>query len=280
MYKDLAGKEHWDESWIDSKIPSSIDPHNQSLDNYTNRCFHEYFSKIFSGLDTQGLKLLEIGCARSAWLPYFAKEFSFQVYGIDYSEIGCQQAREILYNVALEGEIICANFFSPPQSILGVFDIVVSFGVAEHFEDTNACIDQFSKFLKPNGILITIIPNLTGWLGFLQNAFNKAVYQIHIPINMQELKIAHVKANLEILDCRYFMSQSLALISLKGTEKDEIKTRMKTWIQLYLSRLTKLLWLLEDFVKPLPTSATFSPYILCTAKKIRINPEGVKHGNA
>ena len=266
MYKDLAGKEHWDESWIDSTIPCPIDPHDRGLDNYTNRYFHEYFSKIFSGLETQGLKLLEIGCARSAWLPYFAKEFSFQVYGIDYSEIGCQQARQVLSNVDFEGEIICANFFSPPQSMLGLFDVVVSFGVAEHFEDTNTCIEQFSKFLKPDGLLITIIPNLTGWLGFLQNAFNKDVYQIHIPINMQELKVAHIKANLEILDGRYFMSQSLALISLKGLDKGKIKTRLRTWTQLSLSRLAKLLWLVKDFVKPLPNTAMLSPYIICTAQ--------------
>jgi 2-polyprenyl-3-methyl-5-hydroxy-6-metoxy-1,4-benzoquinol methylase len=267
MYKDLAGKEHWDESWIDSTIPNPIDPHNQSLDNYTNRCFHEYFSKIFSGLNTQNLKLLEIGCARSAWLPYFAKEFSFQVYGIDYSEIGCQQARQILSNVALEGEIICANFFSPPKSMMGVFDVVVSFGVAEHFEDTNSCIDQFSQFLKPNGLLITIIPNLTGWLGFLQKTFNEAVYKIHIPINVKELKLSHLKANLEILDCRYFISQSIALISLKGLDKNQRKTWLKNFIQLYLSRFAKLLWFVENYVKFLPATAVLSPYIICVAQK-------------
>jgi cyclopropane fatty-acyl-phospholipid synthase-like methyltransferase len=30
-------------------------------------------------------RLLEIGCARSAWLPYFAQEFGIDVSGLDYS---------------------------------------------------------------------------------------------------------------------------------------------------------------------------------------------------
>jgi len=84
--------------------------------------------------------------------PYFAKEFGFKVYGIDYSEIGCKQAREVLSNTGVEGNVICAIFFSPPENLIDAFDVVVSFGVVEHFEDT-AGIAAFSRFLKPNGIL-------------------------------------------------------------------------------------------------------------------------------
>lgn len=40
-----------------------------------NRQFHKYFSKAFSEMETSDSKLLKIGCVRSAWLPYFAKEF-------------------------------------------------------------------------------------------------------------------------------------------------------------------------------------------------------------
>jgi len=53
----------------------------------------------------------------------------------------------------------------PPDHLLGAYDFGVSFGVAEHFEDTAECLAAFRRFLKPSGILFTAIPNLAGLLG-------------------------------------------------------------------------------------------------------------------
>jgi len=55
--------------------------------------FHECFYKAFSYVDISDQKLLEIGGGGSAWLPYFAKEFGFEAYGIDYSELGLPTGR-------------------------------------------------------------------------------------------------------------------------------------------------------------------------------------------
>jgi|SRR5919202_2011834 2-polyprenyl-3-methyl-5-hydroxy-6-metoxy-1,4-benzoquinol methylase len=276
MNKDLAGKEYWDESWLVGEIPLPVDPQDLGVNNYTNftnRRFHEYFHKIFSGLDNRGLRLLEIGCARSVWLPYFAKEFGFKVYGIDYSEVGCQQARQILSKAAVEGEVVCADFFSPPTTMLETFDVVVSFGVAEHFEDTKNCIIQFSKFIKPDGMMITIIPNLTGWFGSLQKTFNIEVYKVHVIRSVQEFRLAHIQANMKVLECNYFISQSLALVSLKGLNPNQVGTRLKILAQLFLILLAQLIWLFEDYVKPLPVTAMLSPYIVCVAQKDVLNSD-------
>lgn len=271
MVYDKAGKQYWNDSWIASEIPCPIDPHKLGVNNYTNRRFHEYFCQKFLGRKNQGLKLLEIGSARSAWLPYFAKEFGFKVYGIDYSEIGCQQARQVLAKAAVEGEIICANFFDPPKNMLGLFDVVVSFGVAEHFTDTTACIAKFSQFLKPEGILITIIPNLTGLIGVLQKSLNKKVYDIHVPLNIRDLSLAHLQANLSVVECRYFISLNLGIINLNGLEANKLETRLKVFAQLYLSRLSKLIWLIESAFREFPQTALFSSYIICVAHKEVIN---------
>ena len=93
---DKAGKAYWDQRWKDGPLPKAVNPRQRGLNNYVHRKFHEYFTSIFSSFDTKGKKLLEVGCARSAWLPYFANEFGFEVWGVDYSESGCEQARRIL----------------------------------------------------------------------------------------------------------------------------------------------------------------------------------------
>ena len=43
---------------------------------------------------------------------------------------------QILSIEGVKGDIVCADFFSPPESMIEEFDVVISFGVLEHFEDT------------------------------------------------------------------------------------------------------------------------------------------------
>jgi 2-polyprenyl-3-methyl-5-hydroxy-6-metoxy-1,4-benzoquinol methylase len=51
--------------------------------------------------------------------------------------------------------------------MVSAFDVVISFGLVEHFEDTDACLKAINKFLAPKGLLITFIPNMVGFTGFL-----------------------------------------------------------------------------------------------------------------
>ena len=89
---DKAGKEYWDDLWLDADLPEAVNPDKEGLNNYVNREFHGYFKQHIGNHNEKKMELLEIGCAGSAWLPYFAKEFSCYVTGIDYSETGCRMA--------------------------------------------------------------------------------------------------------------------------------------------------------------------------------------------
>lgn len=84
--EDKAGQEYWNALWAADSIPDAVNPRQTGLDNYANRRLHEYFVATFSGVPTRELTILEIGCARSVWLPYLAREFGFRVYGLDYED--------------------------------------------------------------------------------------------------------------------------------------------------------------------------------------------------
>lgn len=267
LSNDRAGKNYWEQSWEVHEITKFVDPRNSGLNNYTERCFHNYFCKVFSTTETQGLRLLEIGCARSIWLPYFAKQFGFKVYGIDYSELGCKQAKDILSSVNVEGEVICENFFTPPERLLNYFDVVVSFGVVEHFIDTTACIAAFAKFLKPGGMMINNIPNLIGVNGTLQKLINKPVFDIHVPLSLNDLKECHTRAGLEVLECNHFLSVSLGIVNLNGLNPQKLSTRLKDVFYRNLCRISKLVWAIEEHLFVFPETQLVSPYIMCTAKK-------------
>ena len=220
-----TNKEYWDGIWTAREKSPAAYQHQTGLANYINRQFHEYFSRIFGNTKTKGLKLLEIGCASSHWLPYFAKEFGFEVSGIDYSEIGCQQASEILSKERIQGRIVCTDFFNPPASMIEAFDVVVSFGVAEHFQDTAACISAFSRFLKHGGLILTSIPNLSGLIGYIQKLINRPVFNMHVILDTTALKDAHEKAALNVLDCNYFVFTNFNVCNLQG-----LPTRSISWL--------------------------------------------------
>jgi 2-polyprenyl-3-methyl-5-hydroxy-6-metoxy-1,4-benzoquinol methylase len=259
---DKVGKQYWDKAWGTYDIPKGVNPQNEDIPNYVNRSFHNYFSKLFSNVTTQGEKILEIGCARSVWLPYFSKEFGFNVTGIDYSELGCQQAMQILSNDGVRGEIVCADFFSPPESMLKAFDVVVSFGVLEHFNNSIACIAAFSTFLKPGGLLITNIPNLSGLNGLIQKMINRAILDIHVPLKRDAFVQAHEINGLRVISCDYFLFINLGVLNIENLRGSLVykAARLRSWIN-------EVIWIFERAVPGLKPNAWSSPYINCVAVK-------------
>lgn len=200
---DRAGRQYWERFWKEgAAFPASIGPYS-ILHRYTHKKYGSFFERQFSGFDTEGLNLLEVGCARSVWLPRFAKNYSFKVSGIDYSEEGCRQSRRIMEREGVKGRIVQADMFSPPESMKGSFDVVVSLGVIEHFDDTVEAVRAHSDFLTPGGILISKIPNLHGIPGLLLPLINSDFYRTHIPLEPAELSRAYRSCGLEVEECGY-----------------------------------------------------------------------------
>ncbi|MBW2312151.1 MAG: class I SAM-dependent methyltransferase [Deltaproteobacteria bacterium] len=266
---DRAGKGYWSNLWQISSMPKAFDPGKHGLSSYINQRYHTYLSDLFKFLKPKNKRLLEIGCARSIWLPYFSKEFGFQVTGIDYSEEGCRQAREMMNREGVKGDVICTDLYSPPKSLLGTFDTVVSFGVVEHFNDIYACLRAFSQYLKPGGTIITFIPNLTGMMGILQKVLNKKVYDIHVAVGLEGLRAAHEYAGFEVVSCTYFIFINFGVINLADMSNRPFHIFLKRAIRYSLQQIARVLWIFEILVVPLPANRYTSPYIACVAKNFR-----------
>jgi SAM-dependent methyltransferase len=270
---DKAGPQYWDHSWSGNETPDLVDPRAPGLDNFVQRRFHALFQTLLSGQPTRGRRLLEFGCARSTWLPYFATEFGFEVSGIDYSGPGCEQARTILKRANVPGEVTEGDFFAPPRSLEERFDVGVSFGVAEHFQDTAACIRAFSRFLKTGSRLLTVVPNMAGSLGLLQKFLSRAVFDIHVPLDAPLLTAAHERAGFEIVRGGYFLSTHFGVCNLNGVPENTRAWRVKRLTLTVLTRLSMGAWLCEErfegLVDSLPTwvRRAFSPYVYCWAVK-------------
>jgi 2-polyprenyl-3-methyl-5-hydroxy-6-metoxy-1,4-benzoquinol methylase len=262
---DQAGRDYWDSVWTDAELPAPVDHADPNFRNYINRVLAAYLDRPLAALPP-GARLLEVGCARSAWLPYFARRYPLTVTGIDYSEPGCAAEREVLRRADVKGEVIHADLFDPPAHTLGAFDAVLSFGVVEHFEDTAGCIEAIARFAKPGGIVVTTIPNMTGCVGLLQRLFNPAVFAIHVPLTAPALAEAHRSAGLRVESSGYLLSTNFGVVNLHGLP-DSPRTRGFAAALLQLTRLSKLVWMLEGRFRPLPATRAFAPYAVCCARR-------------
>lgn len=262
---DLAGKAYWDKNWS-MPLPELLDIKDASLANEINLRFHKLFSGLLGDMNVQGKRLLEVGCARSIWLPYFSAQHGLQVTGLDYSEDGCRQSELILAKAGVKGEVICADMFSPPLGLVESFDYVCSFGVIEHFSDSVAAITALSRFLKPGGVMITIIPNMRGSIGALQKLSDSDVFESHVALTSEELAASHSDSGLNISFCDYFISSNYYVVNSMH-QRGRLRYLVLRLLNGLMGRTSMMVWQLERVLGYLPTSRLFSPYVICIAQK-------------
>lgn len=228
----------------------------------------EMFDRAFAYLgETTGKEILEIGAGDSGWLPYFAKRWGLRVSGLDYSPVGCQRASELMARAGVPANIVCADMFAPPHELRGRFDIVLSIGVAEHYSDTVGTLRAMASFLKPGGILLTTVPNIRGLVGDICKVLNRPVYDIHVAIDAERLRLAHEVAGLEILEGGYFMSINLGIPNVAGLPPGPV-TSLKKMLVAGMIVFSRMVWWLERHTRPFPAHRYLSPYIVVVARAV------------
>jgi len=176
------------------------------------------FDSIFENIlcDDISQKVLEVGAGGSIWLPYFARRYNSEVYGIDYSEHGCTMALRNLDSAGVKGEVICSDFNNAPKEWRGNFDLVVSFGLVEHFENPTKVLRVLSGFLKSGGTIVTFVPNTAGKIFYVQKWIDKIVYETHKIFGLIELSEYHRDAGLRVTDQRYLQFLDLSILNYCG----------------------------------------------------------------
>ncbi len=144
-----------------------------------------------------GRSLIELGCGNSRWLPYFAS-LGYRVTGVDYSEAGCASAERNLSQSGTQGEIFKRDIFDANLDIVGHFDVVFSYGLAEHFADTGEAFRQISRFAAPQGLVLTEVPNMTGIPGLFQRLVGPEIAMKHRALDTEDLQSACQAALMEV----------------------------------------------------------------------------------
>jgi 2-polyprenyl-3-methyl-5-hydroxy-6-metoxy-1,4-benzoquinol methylase len=189
---DLAEKKYWNSIYSSKK--------EKIKKKWTPASYEELCLKYMLLKEIEFYKpknILEIGCGDSTWLPYLAKKMNLNVFGMDYSEEGCNLAKNRLKNEKINGKIFCQDIFKAKSSEIGQYDFVYSLGVVEHFTDTENIISNLLKFVKPGGVILTEIPNLRSIHGILSWLYQPKQLAKHKIITQKELIKIYKKLELK-----------------------------------------------------------------------------------
>ncbi|MBI3120153.1 MAG: class I SAM-dependent methyltransferase [Candidatus Kerfeldbacteria bacterium] len=110
------------------------------------------------GVDFRSKKVLDIGCGNGATLMYLRKFFEITGAGVDISDSVVQELRQNIVDGKLSfflGDHRDLQKLEPNQ-----FDIVLSFGVIEHFEAYGLALAEARRMLTAEGHIVLIQPHL------------------------------------------------------------------------------------------------------------------------
>lgn len=117
-----------------------------------NKVFPNFYGKIFNKC------VLDIGCG-TGHLGSFLKRNNNDVYGLTISEEEANEARKKM-NEVIVGDIERMDSLPFPNQN---FDVIIFADSLEHFANPLKVLQRVMPLLKPDGLLITSIPNIANF---------------------------------------------------------------------------------------------------------------------
>lgn len=254
----LTDKAYWEGTYSRRNDRQSLNV--DGFVNYSNRLI---LNKLIE-INLESKSILEIGAGDSVWLPYLAEKFpSSRFVGIDYSDSGCALLSERVNKENVNVTVVHEDMFAEDSPLHGSFDVVISFGVVEHFDDLGHVLAAKKRFLKQDGVMFTLIPNMAGALGALTRIWNREVYDKHNPHDLASFLRGHQQAGMEIIQRGYLGSTNFGVLSSCFPERKGLSWQMS---RVLVAMSLAILWF-EDKFGDFPTSKIFSPYIYAVSRK-------------
>lgn len=170
-------KEYWRGYW------ETVEP-----DSLVQTSFLDDIGEFWPG---PGSRCIEIGGFPGGWCAHLKKTRGYNVTALDLVYVP-EVVEKLEATYALEpGSIkfIEADFLTYRPS--ETYDLAMSFGFIEHFDDARDILQRHCDLLRQGGRLIVSLPNFRGLNGLLHRLFDREVYDRH---NIQMMDVAKLDA--------------------------------------------------------------------------------------
>ncbi|RYE32847.1 MAG: class I SAM-dependent methyltransferase [Sphingobacteriaceae bacterium] len=248
MSNQLTDRTFWKKYWESKKdLAVAIKP------NYT---FHQILQKLIRKNNIK--TAIELGGFPGYYAIYLHKYenldttlFDYYVHtGILVDVLAANNLSEKSIGV-IEGDLF-------KYKALKQYDLVLSCGLIEHFEDTKDIIKRHLSFLKPGGTLFITLPNFLGVNGWVQRNFDPENYSKHNVKSMDLNLLARIchELNLQEIELGHYGKFS---VWLENRQQKSATAKI----------LTKTIWLAGKFFTRVVPAETkmLSPYIVLSARK-------------
>lgn len=161
--------------------------------------------------------ILEVGCGPGSQSKVFNEQLGCDVVGIEIDPARAEKARSYCREVHvanLETEDL-GNFLKEEK-----FDVVVCADVLEHLRNPEALLPKLKGFLKPEGYLVTSIPNITHASVVYEMIHGRFEYQTQGLLDSTHIKFFSCASALSLIeDAGYWIAELQKVHSLpKHTE--------------------------------------------------------------
>lgn len=161
MTVKLTTEEFWENFWGSIKLPVKPDS------NFKNdRVISEELIAHVKAKSSDQTSL-EIGCAPGKWMVFAAEHLGYKSHGVEYLPRAAEITRKNLKECSVDGEVITADFFDYKSD--KKFDLVMSYGFIEHFENYEDVFIKHLELVKENGFLVLGLPRFRGINYFVQS---------------------------------------------------------------------------------------------------------------
>lgn len=154
--QELTTVDSWERLW-NHQAP---DPANSGTDRRfrTARSWHRLLAELLDSTGRAGVaQVLELGCAPGRMLLDLHRlRPQHHYHGLDYAPAGLDRARALL---AAAGVPATLHLGDIRDAVVAPADLVLSFGLVEHFADPAEAIGYHRRFLAPGGTAAVTVPN-------------------------------------------------------------------------------------------------------------------------
>ncbi len=147
--------------------------------------YHQRILQIVKAINKtkHNLKVLDVGCA-TGYLSASIKKFgNNSVYGVEISELAAREAKKVMDEVIV-GNIEEIDLPYPK----GYFDVIICSDILEHLFDPKNTLVKLRKYIKRNGLLLAVLPNIAHYTVRLALLKGKWEYQDHGILDIGHLR--------------------------------------------------------------------------------------------